>query len=693
MKECKINLNFIKWVAISILAVIFTVTLFCVNLSNKANAETEKNLPIITIDSKDFETPPNAVLGKEYKIFSASAVDAFGEELSVLTSLYMYYYSPNPSSVSIKYGTFTPTLLGEYTVEYSATDMAGNTTIKTYNFSCVEKSPLIGVLSFEQGETLVGERAELPTISYENNTGKVDCYVSGVIISTGKVIKEIDVDNFIPEYVGEYKITYKYQDYVESGEVEYLLTVKENPCTKLCDEINIPKYFILGCSYKLPNLNFVTYVSGKPCKVIPKITVKYGGELDKSIDADNFIPEKEGDLTIIYSAIVSGNKTDKKYFAKVVDVNFGEKLDLNKYFYSEYAVTTLARNDVTITTATPNSPIDFINSILAERTSVTFKIKNTENFFNSFDIYLTDSVDSNIKVKFSLLKNNAESGYFSINNEKGIKTTANFYDGKSINFEYSNSTLSALFGEMTAVKIKKDLNGNLFEGFPSGKVYLSFSFGGLNKQSSVTVLNVNGQAISKAGDKIAPQTIYTRNDVVKNVGDEITISPVLVSDVLNPNYSVEYYVLDPEDNYAMDLNGVVLSPENTDYSKEYSLLLTKYGSYNVVINVKDGFGNSELYSYGINVEDMESPLIYISGSIDGEKKVGQTITLPKAMVNDNLSKKCALIVYYMDGTGEVHKLSGSTLKLSYSGRYTIFYYATDDAGNVSYREITFNVVR
>ena len=60
---------------------------------------------------------------------------------------------------------------------------------------------------------------------------------------------------------------------------------------------------------------------------------------------------------------------------------------------------------------------------------------------------------------------------------------------------------------------------------------------------------------------------------------------------------------------------------------------------------------------------------------------------------DNLSKKCKLGVYYMDGIGEVHKLSGETLKLTYSGKYTIYYYATDEVGNVSFREISFNVVR
>ena len=107
----------------------------------------------------------------------------------------------------------------------------------------------------------------------------------------------------------------------------------------------------------------------------------------------------------------------------------------------------------------------------------------------------------------------------------------------------------------------------------------------------------------------------------------------------------------------------------------------------------DGFGNEELYSYGISVEDMEGPAIYINGYINGEKKVGQTISIPKATAKDNLSKKCKLVVYYMDGIGEVHKLSGETLKLTYSGKYTIYYYATDEVGNVSFREISFNVVR
>ena len=108
MIERKNRQYFFKWVAISFLAIIFMATMVLANLSNKTIAETNKNLPIITIDSENFENPPNAVLGKEYKIFSATAVDAFGEKLPVETSLYMYYYSPNASSVSIENGKFIP---------------------------------------------------------------------------------------------------------------------------------------------------------------------------------------------------------------------------------------------------------------------------------------------------------------------------------------------------------------------------------------------------------------------------------------------------------------------------------------------------------------------------------------------------------------------------------------------------------
>lgn len=694
MKENKRNNYIIKWSMVVLLAIICFCCGVSASLSHRVIAQTSKtNLPIITIDNENFDNPPNAVLNKEYRLFSATAVDAFGDVISVKTSLYMYYYSQNASSISIENNKFTPTMLGEYTVEYSATDIAGNVSIATYNFKCIEKAPLNGELSYVEGETLIGEITDLPTISFENNIGDVSCSLIAKIPALNKSFIIADVDKFIPEYVGEYKIIYSFNDYVESGEVEYLLTVKENDCTKLYGDVQIPKYFVLGCPYELPLPNFITYIAGKPVKVIPKVLVSYGSELPIEVDYKEFVPTKEGKVIITYSAIVNGNKTNKQYFATVVDAEYSKKANASKYFYSDYIISTPSRSDVMITTATSDEVIDFINPILAERTSMVFKIKNTENFFNSFDIYLTDSVNSDIKVKFSLLKYNAESSYFSINGGKGVKTTASFYDGKSIEFNYSNSTLSANIGEMSSVKVKSDISGNEFLGFPSGKVYLSFSFGEINKQSSVNILSINGQSISRASDQIAPQTIYYRNDVIKTVGDEITIDSVLVSDVLCPNYFVEYYVLDPDNNYVVDLNGLVLSPNNTDYSKTYSFKLQKYGSYNVVIKVKDGFNNEELYSYGITVADIEGPTIYFDGYISGDKKVGETVTVPKGFAKDNLSEECSMIIYYMDGTGVVNKLEGNTLKLKYSGRYTIYYYAIDEVGNVSSREITFNVVR
>ena len=694
MKE-KVNTKAFKRISIFALSIVCIVCATLIKTTNGfANAQfISKFSPTITVDYQGFENPPNAILNKEYPIFKATAVDSFGESLPVEVAVFMYYYSETPASLSLVDGKFVPKIYGEYTVEYSATDMVGNTAISTYNFVCGEKTPLKAMLIDVQSQAFIGEGIELPQISFENNTGEVKYSVYALAKTKNKIKKVDNLNNFIPEYVGEYEIIYKYEDFLESGEIKFSLNVLENDLTSFGEDVSLPKYFILGCSYELPIPNVVTYVAGKPTKVFPEVLVGYGDELPTSVSYKDFIPNRVGDVSIIYRASINGKRTEKTYTGKVVDVDYDKGINTSKYFYSDYILTTANRNDVTITTATPDCLIDFITPVLSERMSFVFKVKNTENFFGSLDMYLTDSCDSNIKVKFSLVKNSAENSYLSINDGKGVKTSANFYDGKSINFSYSDSTCSASMGEMSSVLVKTDLNGDEFKGFPSGKVYLSFSFGDLYKQSSIIVSSVNGQTMTKAGDQISPQTIYNRNFDVKTIGDVVTISPVLVSDVLNPNFSVEYYVVDPEGNVVVDVDGLSLNANHTDYSRSYTFKLEKYGTYNVVICAKDSFGNEETYSYGITVADLQAPYIYFTDYLNKNYKVGDTVTIPKAIAKDNVSETCLISVYYMDGTGVVNKVNDGKIYLKYSGKYTIYYYATDEANNVSLREITFNVGR
>lgn len=100
---------------------------------------------------------PNAVLNNSYKIPTATAVDVYGDELTVSTKLYAHYYSETRSFIQIENNAFIPAFYGVYTVCYTAIDDFGNAAMQTFDITCEEKQPLTASLMTPDEEYFVGQ--------------------------------------------------------------------------------------------------------------------------------------------------------------------------------------------------------------------------------------------------------------------------------------------------------------------------------------------------------------------------------------------------------------------------------------------------------------------------------------------------------------------------------------------------------
>ncbi|MBQ8658347.1 MAG: hypothetical protein IJ506_04355 [Clostridia bacterium] len=654
--------------------------------------------PKISIDTEEYSLTsiPSAALGNAYRIFDASATDAYGDAAEVKARVYLYYSSETRSRIYLENGEFTPSYYGVYTVEYTATDRSGNTSVSTYEVACERKEPLKATVVNEAESGVAGVEITLSGLDYENAIGSAS-YEITVTHADGKAVYELgDETSFVPMYAGEYIVEYAYSDYNERGTTSYTFTVAENDSPVIFDSVTLPKYFLVGCEYTLPTPKCYGFALGKPVKLIPTVTVQYKGGKSVVLDSTAFTPTEAGELTVTYTATFDGVSTADSYEVVAVDVGYTDELKMANYLYGDSVTANATSNAIELLTATDGAQTEFINAVLAASLTVDFGFDLEQNEFSGLDIWLTDSVDSAKQVKFSILKDSENSSNVAINDKLIGKTTSSFFDDDIVTLAYDNGACTASIGDSESAKVKTTYGGDPFEGFTSNFVYVRLAFTGVTGTSKVSLSKINNQTLFNEGDSNIPHVVYSRySHGKKTVGDLIEIEPVYVGDVLTPNYTVRYYVKSPDGSYTVDENGTLLSPESTDPTRSYRFIAKQLGRYLVTIGIADGFGNEYMYSYAVNILDMELPVIRLSDTKNETAKVGSNLKIKSATVTDNVSENIAIFVYVIDPNGVASEYKrtekGFKYKLSQKGEYTVQYYAFDEAGNTAITGYTVTV--
>ena len=649
--------------------------------------------PIITLDTLGYSMQdiPKAVKNVQYPLFNAEAQDIYGDNLQVDTKLYKHYYSQTRSLVDIQDGCFVPTTYGIYTVVYTAIDCFGNTEQQSYDIFCEQISDITAQLLGDSFNAVTGENYLIRDVKYSNVVGNITQKVTATHKQTGK---EYNVSNgsFTPEYEGDYTIRYDYFDYCRSGSIEY--TVSASKCVKpiFTSDLNVREYFIVDCEHFLPETECKYYANGKIYSVSPIVSVKYKGDSQETVLKDNvFTPKREGELQIIYTATVDGKTNQKVFDAVAVDVNFLGQLDMSKYFYGETIGVKTHDYGVSLNTVC-DGEIEFINDIPSVYVTTSFSVEPNKNYFNSFSFYLTDSIDESQRIKFSFIKN-GNTATFYVNDEDYAYTTYSFDKLSTVEFSYDNQNRSAKMGDSEFIQVGKTLSGQDFTGFKSDKVKISYAIEDVYGNSCVYLYGLDNQTFSnEEGDGMRPYIIFNEYaGGVKMVGDIIDVEKIFIGDVLDPNFTNEYYVIDPNNKYVTSIDGILLD-KDSDYTRSYSFKATEKGKYQVYIYAKDSCGNYELYSYGITVTDDVSPTVIIEKSEQQVFSLGKTVTLKKATATDNFTKNLQISTIIMCSDLTMQSVeNGGTYKPTQKGVYTVYYYATDEDGNVGITSYSFIV--
>ena len=642
--------------------------------------------PEIVVDYNGYEENdvPNAVKNKPYALFDATATDLYDKDVEVEIAVYLYYYSENKSRFPVSDGFVTPVYEGVYTVEYTATDESGNVAVCTYDFACVEKKALSATLSATEGETTVGETTALADILFENSVGKT-AFKAIATSADGKIVYELEEDEttFVPEYVGAYTVRYEYYDYNESGSVEYALTVKGSEAPKMKEEASLLSYFIVGCEYDLPVIDCVSYAIGKPMKITPKISVLYK-EIGKTVYlADGkFTPERSGEISIVYEAEYGEKKTVKTYDAVAVDVGYGGSIRMQDYLYGENVATEATSYGVRVNACTENATATFINPVLTEELTTSLAVNPNKANFEKLNMYLTDSVNSAEKLKFTFEKN-GDGGIFTVNDEVSTTIDYGFTVLRTVTLNYSDATRFVSFGESSEIEVETTLYGAAFKGFSSGTAYLTFEFEEVVSESQIIVYTVNNQALyNSAGDGVVPYVkFYKYAQGERRVGDVVTLERVFAQDVLDPDFNVVIAVKAPDGTFV-----------DTKGNDLLSFKTTQIGTYNVVITASDSSNNEQKYSYSINVVDTTAPMIKLPLGLKDSVKLGASVNISKPAVSDNRTAKPEIYAYVVNPDYSVTELTiGKSFMPNQYGEHTVYYYAVDEDGNRSFAVYSFTV--
>lgn len=672
-----------KRTLLPILFILTAIVIACgIFLFNQIPATAEvsgNNAPTIIVDMGDYDDNniPNACVNVDYEVFFAKAKSYAGKDVDVQTKVYIYYYSQTASQISLVNNKFTPKHYGVYTVEYTATDDFGSSVV-TYDVTCEEKEPLSVAFVGGEDSGVCGSVLNVAELTFENFSGKTKYSVSVAKLKDTDIAYDIIDGKFVPLYAGEYVIEYNYSDYNESGIASYTVEVSSVQTPVITKEVTFPKYMLVGYEYNLPEITCYNFSNGQPVEVSPKIEVLDANNLINDVsDEKKFVPSVEGATKITYTFTVGNKKVERDFLVMVVDVKFNEVMSFDKYFYSEIVRATELKDYVQLSTENDGKS-EFVNALPSKIIETRFSWKTEKVNFDKFNVYFTDSVAPSKSIKITFSKKSDGSIALLVNDDvnSAVQTSNAFNrDGAfTLNFNETNKKIS-LAGDVSVV-VSRYLSGELFDGFDSEKVYISYEFIGVKGQSCVNIETIDNQAICKVGgDGVEPYTLFSKYSHGEHkVGDVVTIDRIYVGDVLCPElFQVDYGILSPSGSFIVFNEGI-------DYTKPYTFTVEEVGKYNVHICAVDIFGNESNYSYAISVVDDVAPVITLNGTNKSEYSFGSTVSFAKATAIDQLDGEVSVFVYVITPNLQVINVS-KDYKINHKGKHTLVYYAFDSVGN------------
>ena len=653
----------------------------------------DKEAPEITVDFGEYEEDnlPQAGKGLTYPVFNATAKDKIFGATEVKATVYFNYESQQRYQVDVKDGKFATDAVGYYTIEYLAYDGFKNESKKLVTVYCGETTPSLSVTAVDGYATNGGTGALiLPAeIEYTGGTGIVKTYATAQIADG----EEFVIDNgFRPEIDGVYTIRLYAVDMLgKTATFTYDLTIVINDKPVFLDEPILPRFFLVGYKYILPELSAYDYSSGtERIELETTIAVKDGknGGEERALSSNqtDFVADADGFATVIYKATGAKGSNAVEYKVRVIDGwrdidNYS--IDMKKYFYGENITVTDNAENIRVS-ATTDTSYTFVNPVIANRFETKFSI--IDGNFDCLQLVLEDSKDPSIRftVEIDNAQGQLENAPLRINGVAlRYRPIAGFDNGNDFYFIYDE--LNKLLQDDVSLKTSiVNADGSAFEGFKSGLVYMTVNLIGVHGEAEIAWKNFGGQILSNSDyDIIAPSIKLSEDYASKySINTVAEIYSAVAADVLSPEVYTSMTVRDPKGKIVTDVNGLKL--EDVPYDRSYFINLEMYGSYSVKYTAMDWMEREREYPFALLVVDDHAPEITLEKQLKTEIKKGQKLEIVKATANDNVDGKVDVFVYLVNPSGIISKVTaGEKVVLSTAGVYQLRYMSVDAFGNLN----------
>lgn len=684
----------------------------------KENIAKDETAPEVTVNFGGYAGElPFAVAGKPYPIFPATASDLQSGVNKPVASVYRDYYSDAKTKITVLDGRFTPDKAGSYTIEYTATDYLGNESVKTVDIVCVNDDGKFKVTLADDKVISAATGELIPVADYT-----VKGYSGQYSVQINVNGDEITGGTFRPMKAGEYSVEISATDYASrTATAKYAVTVTdgENPVFESIPVL--PKYFIQNYKQTLPDVYAYDFADGGK-RIKATVKVQEGDRAERTVEG-SVTPTTGDTFTRVYDLKITFVATGKSGVSQTtiirpcysVYTDEVGKIQKNSLFVTEngtiasYEKVNADSSDFATYTLNKDGKIEFINRLNAYDVTSEFNIFADGRDFEKLSVYLTDSVDENIALKLTYAKNGKSSVYCSLNDgTRYLVEDYSFYSQNTrIIFSYSDKdkTFKTAGGKFT-FKADKTKSGAAFDGFPSGRVYLTYGFENVGGKAKIAVRKVGNQILADMKrDNADPVFTITRDYALNyDLNTEFVIGKAFASDMINPDVKNRLTVTGADGKPMTATDGTILN--GVDGERDYTVVLSAYGTYKMSYSIDDVANPVEI---SVTVIDRRAPVITPSAP-NKVYKAGDTFTLSATATDDTFGEediaiyasvtlptgrvKSVLLQYKFDETvkGETvtHFVKTSfKLKFDAAGKYKITYTAKDGNGNQS--RVTYDI--
>ena len=649
-----------------------------IDLTSNTMAETDP--PEITVDTEyAVDAMPDAKVGMQYPVPTATAFDEYSGECAVKTSVYYNYGTAAASNAAIVDGKFMADYMGTYAIVYESEDRMGNVAQKVYWVAAKTDvtSPKVVPSETIPAEINAGEWFTLPAGKVTGGSGanQVKIYVDGEEVTDAIRLHEVKT----------YAIKYEVVDYIGQTDVyETQVKVNGGSAPIFIEEPIFPKYLIAGAYYNIPDLYANDYTSGELVKRLATVTVKDANGTKTVASGEQYVPEVVNNLDLV-EITYSVDGVTKTLELPTVKAKDESGVYVGNYFDLKGATLTLNNEMGVIQATEANGSWTFANALVAHNVLLSLNTNPEKSNYDGIRITFTDSVDSSIAITADLLKAGKNCQF--ITDVKVFDIEVGFTSQSASTYFEIGYADGLFFLNGSSVGVKNTVEGKPFEGFPSGKIYVNFAFiNATAGEAAYSMVEVNGQKINTTTlDRVAPKIVIVgvRGGTFEH-GSTITIPSALAGDTLDPNVTFSVTIKDPSNKVIKDTSGLLL--ENVDPHKEYQIKLDAYGQFKVNYTATDSFsGRKANLVYAINVDDNKGPTIIFDHAFQATAKVGDTLIIPDFQVTDNVcgASEIGVMKSCLAPNGEVVEFyeNSNAILATKAGVYQLRVFAIDKSGN------------